>query len=767
MPQVRQYTRQVETNPLPAVRKQEYAIPHLETPAPRVAETGTQEGIERFSQTIARGAAELWEKEQTKQDQMRLLQAHKDMGDLERQLLYDDGGAFHVYGAASYGLPDSVSKAWDEGSDKIRKGLNNDKQRIAFDEYNTQQKDRILNGVYSHVDQQRRQVDKGIVEGIVENETNAALSNPGPDDQRLARAEQSVAAINAAYDIWAQHYGIPAQELQAGKAKAASRIYAGMINGYLDKGQDLKAKAYAEHHEKDLVLEDRRILARVSAESSLGESQRYGDTITGGGAIGMVDPPTLTPKQIYERPILDNDTGEILPPGSDVSGRRSYSTTVSESDQDPRDGKEVVYPTVIDGKKLTREEAWEHYLKTGEHLGKFDTPENAELYATQLHNRQDRYARGEDNGPTEDEMMEQAKLIKDATVRQRTEERIGQYWIRKRQQIRFEEENAAKQAKAALDQLETGLKNRLDAAQRTLSFDQIIPSSIREKLPESTEKALREYWKMISEEKAVKTDPKRYYELSQMASLDPDKFLQQNLYGDINKLSTGAWEDMVKLQNAIRNRKMDEAAKLTEGFRGVNEMIKDRYGRILGHEPKDTVPAEYNVIVALHDAVDQDIIDYENAHKGEKNPKPSHEQILEFIDKHLTKGFITTPGLLWGTNQTETLEVQAPKGSNFSIQIQHVPAKDRAEIEKQLRANHYPVSDANILGLYLAQVRREKFVPEATKPSKTPMRLPAPQSKPPAGLKRTTKPSDKEMNEFIRQQQQEELENTLRNGPIK
>ena len=54
--------------------------------------------------------------------------------------------------------------------------------------------------------------------------------------------------------------------------------------------------------------------------------------------------------------------------------------------------KEVVVPTVSDdGRIMTEREAIDNYYNTGKYLGKFSTIDEANKYAEQLHNEQDRY----------------------------------------------------------------------------------------------------------------------------------------------------------------------------------------------------------------------------------------------------------------------------------------------------------------------------------------------------------------------------------------
>lgn len=69
----------------------------------------------------------------------------------------------------------------------------------------------------------------------------------------------------------------------------------------------------------------------------------------------------------------------------------SISTIRSMSFQDDT-GQEVLVPTVSDdGKILSDKDAINNYYKTGKYLGKFKTPQEADIYAERLHNQQAEY----------------------------------------------------------------------------------------------------------------------------------------------------------------------------------------------------------------------------------------------------------------------------------------------------------------------------------------------------------------------------------------
>jgi hypothetical protein len=116
------------------------------------------------------------------------------------------------------------------------------------------------------------------------------------------------------------------------------------------------------------------------------EDLKRKQTMVGPSPKGLIEAGNL---DISNRPVVQNDDG---------THSSEYSTSFAD-DQ----GHEVLVPTIVNGKFLTpdgkkpeegsRQEkemfqrAWKHYQETGEHLGIFDNPEDADAYAQRLHNR--------------------------------------------------------------------------------------------------------------------------------------------------------------------------------------------------------------------------------------------------------------------------------------------------------------------------------------------------------------------------------------------
>lgn len=97
-------------------------------------------------------------------------------------------------------------------------------------------------------------------------------------------------------------------------------------------------------------------------------------TVVGENVKGLVAPGNI---DLAARPVVKNSDGTI-------------STVRSMSFED-KDGKETLIPTVSpDGKILSNEDAIKLYRETGQHLGKFDSPDDATAYAKSLHTQQEK-----------------------------------------------------------------------------------------------------------------------------------------------------------------------------------------------------------------------------------------------------------------------------------------------------------------------------------------------------------------------------------------
>ena len=84
---------------------------------------------------------------------------------------------------------------------------------------------------------------------------------------------------------------------------------------------------------------------------------------------GMVEPPTMD--------IMEKDRPAFYNPDGSMSTMSTMSKNV--------DGKEVLIPTVVNGRRLSDDQAVKYYLATGKHYGKFATPQDANFYAKSIH----------------------------------------------------------------------------------------------------------------------------------------------------------------------------------------------------------------------------------------------------------------------------------------------------------------------------------------------------------------------------------------------
>ena len=83
-----------------------------------------------------------------------------------------------------------------------------------------------------------------------------------------------------------------------------------------------------------------------------------------------------------------NKKGNVNLNNRPVIKNKDKSISTSSSASYGLDGEEVLLPTIINGKRATDDEVIAHYRKTGKHLGKFKTPQEATAHAKKLSKRQ-------------------------------------------------------------------------------------------------------------------------------------------------------------------------------------------------------------------------------------------------------------------------------------------------------------------------------------------------------------------------------------------
>lgn len=273
-----------------------------------------------------------------------------------------------------------------------------------------------------------------------------------------------------------------------------------------------------------------------------------------------------------------------------------------------------------------------------------------------------------------------ARAIEDPEVREAVQTEVDQHFAR---QERIEEEAKRDLAQWAWNgALDGNLKGRDD-----------IPADRWASLAPETKKGLIDYWDGKAAGKDVQTDTAVYYGLLDMASNDPEKFQQENLLAYSNSLAPADMKSVIRLQTTGRDdngttlfelrSKQQVVADLLTGA-GIDPAAKKGKARETGNKFREALDAELK------------------AYQQQTGKKPTGQDIEEIGKKLLIRGYVSRDWLpdlaRYRFQASPDQKVVVDAGD---VEYADVPVRERRAIEAALAKRKVPVTEANVIKLYV------------------------------------------------------------------
>lgn len=240
------------------------------------------------------------------------------------------------------------------------------------------------------------------------------------------------------------------------------------------------------------------------------------------------------------------------------------------------------------------------------------------------------------------------KYTQNPEVRKLAEEQLKTWNTAVREETRLKDEKNAKDAKAFMDQAELQIKNSMDAAPRALSYEQVVPQSVREQLPESVERAQREYWKMLQDKKEPQDGSQTFYDLKLKAAFDPEGFVRDtDLMKVLPKVSKSEWKQLVDLQANLVKGDRTAADKTVTEFR-TKAQIAEGSLAIHGMDAKGSNPLSAADKALFYKRIDEEVGLLEHP-EGKPAHKATNDELQQIVDRLLMPVAIKQKGFFSDT----------------------------------------------------------------------------------------------------------------------
>lgn len=303
-------------------------------------------------------------------------------------LLYGENGFFNLKGKAAVDAYPNVMKQLDDIDTGVANGLHQQPiaRRMFIDnaaERKTTLYPRLVEHRMQQFDAYSDQVDKDGL-GVEQNSIIANAHDPKILEEHIATGEGLVQSLLV-------RKGLTDPKTVSQKQRAwRSDALSGAIKAVAAEGSATDAQAFLNQYRDRMDPTDVTTLEEALRPKVLREQGiALADHLGGGTSTDPLAPlPSARRKDIYtnveglvhrgnidiyNRPVVHNKDGSI-------STVRSFSIGTDQG--------EVLIPQVVNGKLVSKKEAEAHYRRTGEHLGIFRTPAEADAFAQRLHEQQ-------------------------------------------------------------------------------------------------------------------------------------------------------------------------------------------------------------------------------------------------------------------------------------------------------------------------------------------------------------------------------------------
>lgn len=681
MPQVPQYQQRVAVQNLPSARV-------AQTVDANTLGAQAFAGVAQVGQTLGVIA----QKEQEKQDVAALMQADRELADLELKLLHDpEAGAYSLRGQQAEGVQERVFPEWERGTSQIAARLT-PAQRAAFERQAQGRRSDVARSLARH---QMTEMDRFYAqeaEATVTTAQTLAAANwtdPNRIATEVARAERGAMSLDD---------GASPIVVQQRVLAARSGVYAAAVEQALAadpaSGAALFAQYRAQMSPEDIV----RYEPQVREYRRSQEAQAAVDALFPAGGPGSVGD--------YGRYLVALESGgdpTARAATSSATGLHQFTAgtwldTVAASSPAWAAGlsEAEILEARTDPAKSAEMEAVLRSQNAAALTRAGQQATNENLYAAHHFGQRGgvAFARAAGDTPIES-ILSADQIAANPYLAGLTKDEVIANWASRAERAGVAPGAAAPRPSVSLaDGLraleaipdpatrriaESNLRARVaaeEAAQREArdaavsdGFAHIqgggtladMPPALRARIDPEGIARIEQYERVRAANGGViQTDRARLYELIQMAGERPLEFAALDLTADMARLSQADMEQLGRSQAAIKAGRPDELAQQQQLVAAVTGPVLQSVGlmRPVAGAPTRSQPVEGQEerITAFQSA----IFDQVQAYRRENGRDPSIEDVQSMTDRLLLRTTVQVPGRFWGTNTEERFAFEMP-----------------------------------------------------------------------------------------------------------